>query len=300
MIIYISSIFALYVACPFLFYYFKRIRDTFVFSTFLNFPPPMLHSLQDPRYFGVENAENISVLKDKGLINAWSIKSKDPIVKDGKEIVVLYCHGQSCNRAMSHRVGMYNTLSKMGFNVVTFDYCGFGDSQGPMASEISVVEDTYAVLKWVEEHFSNHHIFCWGHSLGTGIAVQLLSSLENCSHRIDGLVLESPFLNLAEAGKQFPVAKLFDFLPFTKGVISNALLGMFPTDKLIAQISIPILILHAENDIILPVCHSYRLFEICESKTMNNVKMEVFKEGGHKFLFENKNAMEVAALFLKD
>lgn len=296
----LSITLAVYVACPYIFYYFKRVRDTFVFCHFLNIPPPWFHSLKDPEYFGVENAKTFSILSDEGSINIWNIKTTNPFIKNGKESVILYCHGQSCNRAMSHRVGMYNQLSGMGFNIVTFDYRGFGDSPGNMPSENSVVEDVRIMLQWVENNFFDHNIFVWGHSLGTGVSVRFISSLEDSSHRISGLVLESPFVNLEEAGKQFPIAKIFDFLPLTKGVISNALAGMFPTDELILHITVPILILHAKDDHILPVSNAIQLFRTCERNNMDNVQMKIVNEGKHKFLFRNKYAMEAAGNFLRD
>ncbi|KAK5982725.1 Lysophosphatidylserine lipase ABHD12, partial [Trichostrongylus colubriformis] len=47
-----------------------------------------------------------------------------------KHPVVVYLHGNSCDRTFSHRVELYNTLNKLDYHVVTFDYRGYGDSEG--------------------------------------------------------------------------------------------------------------------------------------------------------------------------
>lgn len=294
-------IFAIYVACPFVVYYSKRIRNSCLFAHRLNLPHPWLHNLKDPAYFGIENAKNVTLSVATGSINLWCIEpSSTPFIRENRESVVLYCHGNSCNRAMNHRLGLYKKLTSFGLNVVTFDYRGYGDSTGILPDENSVVTDAKAMLEWVEEHFKNHDVIIWGHSLGTGISVKMLSGLKGCSDRVQKLVLESPFLNSGEAGRHIPIARVFDLLPFTKGVIGDAMEGMFPTDELISKISIPIIILHAEDDNILPILHSMKLYEVCRTKNMTNVSLKVFGEGAHKFLYQNKEAMETAAQFIQN
>ena len=291
-------LFAIYVACPFIFYYCKRIRNAGLFANRLNIPHPWFYNLKDPSSFGVENAHNETLALDVGMINIWCINSTTPRFKDGKKIVVLYSHGNSCNRAMSHRVGLYQRLSAMGLDVVTFDYRGFGDSTGVLPDETTVVHDADVMLQWVQERYPDHNIVVWGHSLGTGITVKLLSSLESHPKNLQRLILESPFLNSGEAGRHIPIAKIFDLLPCTKGVIGAALEGLFPTDKLISKIKLPILILHAKDDKILPVHHSHLLMEECERQKMDNVSLKIFDEGQHKFLFMNDNAMAAASEFI--
>jgi alpha-beta hydrolase superfamily lysophospholipase len=286
------------VACPFIFYYCKRIRNAGMFANRLNIPHPWFYNLKDPSSFGIKNAFNESLNVDKGMINIWSITTAVPKLKNGKRTVVLYSHGNSCNRAMSHRVGLYQKLTGMGLDVVTFDYRGFGDSTGVLPDENTTVHDAGVMLQWVEKNFPEHNMVVWGHSLGTGITVKLLSSLEKYPSQLQGLILESPFLNSGEAGRHIPIAKIFDLLPFTRGVIGEALEGLFPTDKLISKIKLPIIILHAKDDRILPVHHSLLLHEECCKQSMTNVELKLFDEGQHKYLFTIKEAMAAASKFI--
>lgn len=292
-------LFALYVACPFIFYYCKRIRNAGLFANRLNLPHPWFYNLKDPAAFGVENACSESLPLDVGVINIWTIASSTPMLKDGRRTVALYSHGNSCNRAMSHRVGLYKKLVSMGIDVVTFDYRGFGDSTGVLPDEKTVVHDADVMLEWVQSKYCDHDIVIWGHSLGTGITVKLLSLLEKHPTKLVGLILESPFLNSGEAGRHIPIAKIFDLLPCTKGVIANALEGLFPTDELITSIKLPILIIHAKDDRILPIHHAYQLYNVCEANGMENVTLKVFDEGQHKYLFQNESAMNAASQFMR-
>ena len=51
------------------------------------------------------------------------------------------------------------------------------------------LQDTYTVVKWAEEHFSETKLVLWGHSLGTGVSVEFLATYPNTS-----VIGECPFL----------------------------------------------------------------------------------------------------------
>ena len=82
---------------------------------------------------------------------------------------------------------------------MTFDYRGFGDSVPSLETNTvtRALEDVAAVTSWsLESGMGN--VIIWGHSLGSALAVQFLSSapaLATC-----GLVLMSPFNNLQVGG----------------------------------------------------------------------------------------------------
>lgn len=45
---------------------------------------------------------------------------------------------------------------------------GYADSTSRATDEQGVVEDTKAVIAWVQERVVTGRVFVWGHSLGTG------------------------------------------------------------------------------------------------------------------------------------
>ncbi|VDK43980.1 unnamed protein product [Cylicostephanus goldi] len=100
-------------------------------------------------------------------------------------------------RTSAHRIQMYNVWSELDYNVVTFDYRGYGDSEGTI-SERGIVSDSRLVYKYVLHHSGKNTVLIWGHSMGTGVAVHLVSDLCLDKTPPDGLVLESPFNNFKD------------------------------------------------------------------------------------------------------
>ena len=102
---------------------------------------------------------------------------------DGR-MVVMYAHGSGGSRASKHRIALYKLLcGKMQVHVVTFDYRGFADSTYVWPTSEGVVTDATAVYRWIlSQGVSPNRILVWGHSLGSGIAIRLLSSLPDHSN----------------------------------------------------------------------------------------------------------------------
>lgn len=46
----------------------------------------------------------------------------DAVLSDPKEPVILYMHGNSGNRASSHRVELYKVFQQLNYHLIAFDY----------------------------------------------------------------------------------------------------------------------------------------------------------------------------------
>nr|XP_026484158.1 monoacylglycerol lipase ABHD12-like [Vanessa tameamea] len=161
-------------------------------------------------------------------------------LKKSHNTIVLYCHGNSNHRASPHRLTLYKVFQSMNFHVITFDYRGYGDSSSVRPTEKGVVEDALQVYSWLMECLQGNDkatVILWGHSLGTAIAANLVSNLDElCSNRGSAclplpkaLVLEAPFNNLVNEIERHPFSKsslnlkkhyylLDDLNNFTKGL----------------------------------------------------------------------------------
>ncbi|KAG7280317.1 hypothetical protein CRUP_026858 [Coryphaenoides rupestris] len=64
--------------------------------------------------------------------------------------VILYLHGNAGTRGGDHRVQLYKVLSSFGYHVVTFDYRGWGDSDGS-PSEGGMTADSLFVYHWLKD-----------------------------------------------------------------------------------------------------------------------------------------------------
>ncbi|KAM9809709.1 lysophosphatidylserine lipase ABHD12-like isoform X7 [Syngnathus typhle] len=125
---------------------------------------------------------------------------------------ILYLHGNTGTRGGDHRVELYKVLSSSGYHVVAFDYRGWGDSDGS-PSEGGMTADALFVYRWLKEKRAQGGVYVWGHSLGTGVATNLVRQLCDRGSPPDALILESPFTNIREEAKSHPFATVYRYLP---------------------------------------------------------------------------------------
>ncbi|NWS77166.1 ABD12 lipase, partial [Crotophaga sulcirostris] len=156
--------------------------------------------------------------------------------------------------------------------------------------------DVLALYDWAKARSGNSSIIFWGHSLGTGIATNAARKLqEERGVQVDGVVLESAYTNIIEAATHNPFAKLYYYFPgFEYFILEPLNLAnlFFRTDENLKMMSCPLLILHAEDDGVLPVYVGRKVFEIAHSayKDKTKVKFITFPEKlglGHDYMSFN-------------
>lgn len=242
------------------------------FARALNITPKILGDLhvdqEAEKIFGVNTKKYAEIEKNFGEdFNAFENESNqkkffESILRDTEGPVILYLHGNTCSRGALHRVEMYQRMRELGFHVIAFDYRGYADSSKIGPSSRAVRQDAEIVLDYILDK-TNDPILLWGHSLGTGIATLMMSELQNSKKRLPfGVVLESPFNNMREEVTEHPFARLFRHLPWFKYTIiepmqRNSL--TFDSDKCIRQIKEPIMIMHAEDDHVVPFRLGYKV-----------------------------------------
>lgn len=179
--------------------------------------------------------------------------------------IILYLHGNSNSRGASHRIELYQVLRELGYHILALDYRSYGDSTKVSPSEIGVVRDAISVYNYITS-ITKNPVFLWGHSLGTGIATHMLSLL--AKNNVPGpraLVLESPFNNINEEIRAHPMSKLFRNLPWFEYTIARPMHSnflRFESDQHISEFRQPVMILHAEDDMVVPFKLGYKVVEI--------------------------------------
>ncbi|KAI2594307.1 abhydrolase domain containing 12, lysophospholipase, partial [Homo sapiens] len=163
-----------------------------------------------------------------------------------------------------HRVELYKVLSSLGYHVVTFDYRGWGDSVGT-PSERGMTYDALHVFDWIKARSGDNPVYIWGHSLGTGVATNLVRRLCERETPPDALILESPFTNIREEAKSHPFSVIYRYFPgfdwfFLDPITSSGI--KFANDENVKHISCPLLILHAEDDPVVPFQLGRKLYSI--------------------------------------
>nr|CDJ83456.1 Alpha beta hydrolase fold-1 domain containing protein [Haemonchus contortus] len=205
--------------------------------------------------------------------------------------IVLYLHGNSFDRTIAHRVELYNLLNKLDYHVVTFDYRGYGDSEGN-PSEPGLVNDSRLVYDYVKSHAKDNAIVVWGHSMGSGVSTKLVMDLSMEGIPPHGLVLESPFNNLRDAIMNHLLSIPIRWMP--ESMVQRILIQplrevnlKMETDKRIKAITCPILILHAENDHVIPVFLARKLRDaaLAASRDVKYVEFDEDRNYQHKFIY---------------
>ncbi|XP_038109145.1 lysophosphatidylserine lipase ABHD12 isoform X1 [Culex quinquefasciatus] len=222
--------------------------------------------------------------------------------------IVLYLHGNSASRGASHRVDLYKLLRSLNYHVITLDYRGYGDSANLSPTERGVVYDSLAVYQYITS-VSKNPVYLWGHSLGTGVATHLLSLLTDMS--MPGpraLVLESPFNNIREEICAHPFSKLYRHLPWFDYTISKPMYAnelRFESDQHIAEFRQPVLILHAEDDHVVPFHLGYKLYRTAldtRGKSWGPVEFHRFERTshyGHRYICRAPNLPEIVIRFFR-
>jgi len=266
----------LFIGLPFVFKYSPYIQRNLVFLPFLRMPKNV--DFSDPASEGLPGTKNFYLESDPGVsVGVWHILPVSLVEEsEGKELgwwdnqlsdgrtVILYLHGNTAHRAGEHRKELYQVLRGMDFHVVAFDYRGYADSSTHIApTETGVVRDAIAVYEWLTSRTAGK-VVVWGHSLGTAISSHLVADLCQEDQRPCALVLESPFNNIFDEVRNHPMGWLWRKMPwydwfFTAPLATNDL--GFVSDQRVQVIDVPIMILHAEDDLVVPFKLGKALYE---------------------------------------
>ncbi|XP_069033277.1 lysophosphatidylserine lipase ABHD12 [Embiotoca jacksoni] len=221
--------------------------------------------------------------------------------------VILYLHGNAGTRGGDHRVQLYKVLSSLGYHVVTFDYRGWGDSDGS-PSEGGMTSDALFVYDWLKRRLDKTlPLYIWGHSLGTGVATNLVRRLSDRGSPPAALILESPFNNIREEARSHPFSMVYRYLPgfdwfFLDTITANNI--RFASDENVNHISCPLLILHAEDDAIVPFHLGKKLYNMAsQSKSLNGHKVQFVPFPAalaykHKFIYRSPELPNILSDFL--
>lgn len=293
----------LFIALPFIFKYTPWIQRNLVFLPFVKWPKNV--NFSDPASEGLPATRNIYLPTDPGVkVGLWHILPQSLIGDaEGKSDewyeeslgdhrpVVMYLHGNTAHRAGPHRVELYQVLRSMDFHVICFDYRGYADSSQVLPNETGVVSDARTVHSWISARSGTSPLLVWGHSLGTAVASHLVADLCLEGTSPCGLVLESPFNNIFDEVRNHPMAWVWRKMPWFDWFFTSALadsdLG-FVSDQRIAFIDIPVLILHARDDVVVPFKLGQALYETSlqvRDKTWRRVD---FREFGEEFSYAHK------------
>lgn len=321
-----------YVISPIIFKYSPMIQSFLLFMNYVN--TQYNQNLSQPEQVGIKcsrllrlehnlNSEtNVQlgawhILPDSSLPSCITDSEKnrtyinDDIAFGDSRPIVLYVHGNGGNRASNHRNLLYKRLAyEQDYHVVTFDYRGYGDSTNLSPTADGLSSDAKCIYSWLikQPNVTHKRVVVWGHSLGTAVAVRMIAGLPE-KDRPKGLILEAPFDSVANAIANHPFSIPFRVIPYFEYFfvepIENSPDLNFDSARSIVKIKpTPIMILHAEDDAIIPIKLGRNLYtQASKALGGNNVKFVQIsdKHGlGHKHIWNHDDTMAKVKTFIGD
>lgn len=223
-----------------------------IVSSFIYYPEPDWWTT--PAHLGLE-AEEVHLAPEPGVdLHAWFFAYPQPFEQGPPALprmnpesrplaTLLFCHGNAGN--VSHRLENVYYLLQTGFQVLLFDYRGYGHSTGK-PSEEGLYRDAATAWAYLVERpdTAGAPRIIFGRSLGGAVAVDLATHVE-----ADGLILESTFTSIRT------LARLMFPLPLPELPVQYNSLSK------IGQIRTPLLAIHGQEDELIPFADGRTLFE---------------------------------------
>ena len=128
---------------------------------------------------------------------------------------------------------------------------GFSGNEGK-TTENGLYLDGMSAVNWIiDQGIKEEDIILYGESLGTGIATEI------AQHKnFAGVILETPFTSMIDAAKEF-----YPYIP-----VNFLLKDRYENYKKIKNIKIPILIMHGEQDTIVPFKMGKKMYQLANEQ----------------------------------
>lgn len=214
---YVALLAAVYLLQEKLFFRPERLPQDFVFDFGLNF---------DELFFETEKGASINALyfhvpNSKGL--------------------VFYCKGNS--KSIKGWSKFARDFIDKGYDVLMFDYRGFGKSRGKR-SEAAMYHDTQYLYDWAKTQYPEKKIIVYGRSLGSGFAAKIAADNDPRM-----LILDAPYYSFLHLIRSY-----VPFLP-----IKWVLRYRIYTHRFIRRVNCQVYVFHGSRDWTIPVWAGLRL-----------------------------------------
>ena len=219
------------------------------------------------------NIEKVKIVTEDNIdLLAW-YHNKDI----NKFKTILYLHGNA--GSLENRIHKINHFEDMNINFLLLSWRGFSGNKGE-PTEQGLYQDARSAVKWlIKQGVFEENIIIYGESLGTGVTTEIAQN-----KNFAGIILESPFTSMVAAGKSkypiFPIRLL--------------LKDRYESDKKIKNIKSPVLIMHGEQDNIVPFWMGEKMFELA-----NEPKYSYFSKYDDHMMDFNNDLINSIKLFLK-
>jgi pimeloyl-ACP methyl ester carboxylesterase len=200
-------------------------------------------------------------------LSCWFVR---PITHNQKQATIVHLHGNAENMT-SHITGSLFLLD-MGYNLLTFDYSGYGRSRGKPTLK-GIQDDARTVFRHIFDNpeIFGDAVFGFGQSMGAYTLARILPDFPS----LNGAILEAGLYSFYDLFVQA--------YPQFQCSIPNE--GLSALDKLPLS-TVPKLFIHGTNDAVVPYQHSIKMHEVAAEPK----ELMVLDGVGHMEAFVSQHA----------
>lgn len=177
-------------------------------------------------------------------LHGWLVRKRGPKTRG----TVVFSHGNA--GSMGHHLGFVMWLAEAGYNVMMYDYRGFGKSGGTVDRR-GMVDDVKAAIACAARRpdLGTRQLISYGHSLGGAKSVTALA--EKPAKGMRAVVVEGAFASY-QAMARLMAGRLGESLVTDE---------LAPKDFVARLSPLPLLVVHGTRDEVVPVAQGRQLFE---------------------------------------
>jgi hypothetical protein len=204
--------------------------------------------------------QEISVRTEDGIhLKAWYAPAA------GKTCTIVFFHGNGDSLLTAAPVA--DPYIDAGYGFLLAEYRGYSGLPGT-PDEVGLYRDARADLNDLTARgVPEHHIVLFGHSLGTGVAVEMATEFY-----VGGTMLLAPYLSIPKAAQAH-----YPFLP-----ASMLALDRFENEKKIGSVHVPLLIVNGAQDQVIPPSQGLKLYALANQPK----EFHSLPERGHNDAFD--------------
>lgn len=209
-----------------------------------------------PKSWGYKYEDVDFKSKDGTKLHAWFL----PVQGTKAKATVVFSHGNT--GSIGHHLGFVMWFVDAGYNVLTYDYRGFGQSGGKVDRR-GMLDDVRAAFDYVRKRpdVNGERLISYGHSIGGAKSLAALG--------------EEPVKGLRAVITDAAFASYLAMAQTLAGQVgANLVTDEWAPKDAIHKISpVPLLIIHGSKDDVVPVAQGRLLFKTArEPKTLFEVK----------------------------
>lgn len=222
----------------------------------------------NPARFGQPYQDVWFTARDGTRLHGWFVPA---LGKPTATVVQFHGNGQN----ISAQYGFVAWLPQAGYNVFTFDYRGYGESQGEPDRD-GIHDDAVAALDYIRTRkgTGTPNLVIFGQSLGGAIAI--VAAAEH-KQNIRAIIIESTFASYRSIARD--KAERLPLIGSVAGAAPSLLASKAydPIDYIARLAPIPLMLLHGTADRVIPFAHGERLYQ----KAGSPKQFVVLQGGGH-------------------